>query len=150
MCAFNVYLSLGLDFCNFDHWVHGEVLIVLLVHLAVHPDHGIVYLLVHPGHLQLIQMIIELVLLGHTKVNLTNVWGFLSLVCDTSDLQLFLKLCIKSSTTNPGYLCLVSFNYLHVHLDLSPKLLKRFRPLLSFHVSLVDRLTNFLLKQHRQ
>lgn len=50
----NAHLCLGLDLLNSDHWVHGEVLIVLLVHLAVHPHHGIIYLLVHPGHLQLI------------------------------------------------------------------------------------------------
>lgn len=60
----NTYLSLGLDLYNFDHRVNVEVLTVLQVHLAVHPDHGIVDQLVHPSHLQLIKVIILLILLG--------------------------------------------------------------------------------------
>lgn len=44
----------------------------------------------------------------------------------------------------PAYLCLVSFDDFHIHLNLSPKLLKCFWPLLSFQVSLMDRLANFL------
>lgn len=58
------YLSFGLNLCNFDHWVQSEVLTVLLVHFGVHPDHGIVHLLVHPSHLQLIQVTVLLILLG--------------------------------------------------------------------------------------
>lgn len=49
----------------------------------------------------------------------------------------------------PGYLCLVSFDDLHVQLDLSAKLLKCFWPLLSFHVSLKNWLANFLWKMYQ-
>lgn len=44
------------------------------------------------------------------------------------------------------YLCLVSFSDLHVHLDLSAKLLESFWPLLRFQVSLKNRLTELLIK----
>ncbi len=63
------YLYLGLDLANFDHRVQSEVLTILLVHLAVHPDHGIVHLLVHPSHLQLVQVIVLLILSGEEKLN---------------------------------------------------------------------------------
>lgn len=63
------YLCLGLDLSNFDHWVQSEVLTILLVHLAVYPDHGIVHLRVHPSHLQLVQVTVLLILLGEEKLN---------------------------------------------------------------------------------
>lgn len=63
------YLSLGLNLCNFDHWIQSEVLAILLVHLAVHPHHGVVQLLAHPSHLQLIQVNVLLILLEDEQVN---------------------------------------------------------------------------------
>lgn len=47
----SLYLSLGLDLLNLDHRVQGEILTILLVHLVVHPGHGIIHLLLHPCHL---------------------------------------------------------------------------------------------------
>lgn len=64
-----LYLHLGLDLLNLDHWLQSEVLTVLLVHLAVHPDHGIVHLLVHTSHLQLVQVTVLLILLGNAQVS---------------------------------------------------------------------------------
>lgn len=60
------YLCLCLDLGHSDHGFQSEVLAVLLVHLAVHPHHGVVQLLVDPGHLQLIQVVVLLILPGET------------------------------------------------------------------------------------
>lgn len=60
----SLYLCLGLDLSHADHWFQREVLIVLLVHLAVHPHHDVVELLVYLGHLQLIQVVVLLILQG--------------------------------------------------------------------------------------
>lgn len=61
------YLSLGLDVCHSDQRVQGEVPAVLLVHLGLHPACGVVHLLGHPGHLQLIQVTVLLVLGGEAE-----------------------------------------------------------------------------------
>lgn len=45
-----------------------------------------------------------------------------------------------------SYLCLESFDGLHVKLDLSTKLIECFWPLFSFHASVKNWLANFLLK----
>lgn len=63
------YLHLSHDLFHFYHWFQGEVLIALLVHLAVHPNHGIVRLFVHPSHLQLIEVIVLLILMGEAQVH---------------------------------------------------------------------------------
>lgn len=58
---------LGTDLLNFDNWIPSEVLTILLVHLAVHPDHGILHLLVYSIHLLLIQVVVLLILLGEVQ-----------------------------------------------------------------------------------
>lgn len=65
------YLGLGLDLLNFDHRFQSEVLTILLIHLAVHPDHGLVHLFFHPRHLQLIQMNVMLIL-SAIKIKINN------------------------------------------------------------------------------
>lgn len=138
------YLSLGLDLSNFDHRFHSEVLTVLLVHLAVHPDHGIVHLLARPSDLQLIQVTVLLILFGRSAGKLWRLYG------DWYTINKVNESCCSNISPHvlsvPGYLCLVSFNDLHVHLDLSAELLKCFWPLLSFHVSLMNWLAKFLWK----
>lgn len=64
--AHHQYLSLGLDFLNLDNWIQSEVLTILLVHLAVQPDHGVVHLLLHLSHLLLIKVTVLLILLRET------------------------------------------------------------------------------------
>lgn len=65
--AHHQYLSLGLDFPNLDNWIQSEVLTILLVYLAVQPDHGVVHLLLHLRHLQLIKVIVLLILLREAQ-----------------------------------------------------------------------------------
>lgn len=56
----------------------------------------------------------------------------------------FKKNLIQQKQTD-SYLCLESFDGLHVKLDLSAKLLKCFWPLFIFHASVKNWLANFLL-----
>lgn len=58
---------LCMDLLNFDYWIPSEVLTILLVHLAVHPDHGIRHLLVYLIHLLLIQVVVLLILSGEAQ-----------------------------------------------------------------------------------
>lgn len=69
LCA-SRYLSLGLDLLNLDHRVQGEILTILLVHLVVHPGHGVIHLLLHLRYLQFIQVIVLLILVGETQNSL--------------------------------------------------------------------------------
>ena len=60
------YLGFGLDLADSDHGPLGRILLALLVHLATHPGHGVAHLLLHPRHLQLVQVLV-LLILGETR-----------------------------------------------------------------------------------
>lgn len=57
-----LYLCFGLNLLGFNHGVLAETLFALQIHFVVHPGHGFIHLLFHLRHLQLIQMIIQLIL----------------------------------------------------------------------------------------